>query len=309
MFLAAAVVNATPALAQCPGIGDSGTQHLTLSAVKADGSCSVDDHGYVKQNQSYTVHIHATSSGGCQTRVWHAPNQCVNSTYYPRALGATTLFDSTYSPTLYFAVVQPTNFSNIMLIDTTTSTGTSSTGAGWSTSTYSTLGEHVITSKTNVNATPCGLSPTVFPQDEALTVNVLKCEPKWGTDSNGNIGHLVPPTPPDTVQVFLDPSTLSAASTALDAAISSWNSQVSTTGLVFDRVSSSCGTGPSCITVQAVSGLGSCGYSPAVATDSSGGVVGSIYLQIDSSWNSWSPDSLERTFDHELGHRLGLGGC
>jgi hypothetical protein len=187
--------------------------------------------------------------------------------------------------------------------DTSVPTGTTSTGASWKTTTQ---GAFTFTSTVQANATPCNLTPASF-AGKPFEVSVVKCEPKWRTDPNDHIAHLVPPTPPDPIRVYLDPSTLSAARSALDDAIGDWNSHISATGITFQRVDSSCGSGPDCITVQAVPDLGSCGYRPPLQTDSNGGYVGNMYLQIDGSWNTWSSQSLQRTFAHELGHFLGIG--
>src|SRR5437588_2081258 len=185
--LAAYLFCATASAQTCPNSGDAGTQHMTLSAEKADASCQVTNHGYVKTstdqnyNADYKIHIDATSTGGCQTYTPHyfpPPTTCNTSTYYPRNLGTTYLYDSTFTNS-YFGLVGASNPFTIMRIvnSDTNPIGTTDTGYVWSTKTYSTLGEHVITSVTNVNATPCNLTPTTFPQDQDLSINVLSCEP------------------------------------------------------------------------------------------------------------------------------------
>jgi dual-action HEIGH metallo-peptidase len=157
------------------------------------------------------------------------------------------------------------------------------------------------------DASSCVTSVTQRTFWECCTSPVASsCCGVYETTSNGNIAHLTPLTPPNKVQIFLDPNTLSAAGTALDGAINDWNTKVTATGVEFQRVSSSCGSGPDCITVQPVSMLGSCGWTPNSFTDSNGGFVANRFLQIDSGWRTWSSASLQRTFAHELGHSLGM---
>ena len=113
------------------------------------------------------------------------------------------------------------------------------------------------------------------------------------------------PTSPDKIDVYL-PSTMSGASTALGSAISKWNSQVVATGVQFQQVGSSCGTGPRCITVE-VASIGSCGFSAWDPPTTPGIMPGGLKLQFISTWTGFTPESLERTLLHELGHFLGLG--
>src|SRR5262249_43173797 len=137
-------------------------------------------------------------------------------------------------------------------------------------------------------------------------INVLRCEPKWSVDSNNRIATLAPPTPPNQVQVFLDPVSMVDAVAGLEAALSDLNGRVSTTGISFQRVTVWCGDGPGCITVQIVPLGTGCGYTPPFTTDSSGHLLGPLYLHLNTTWPTWSQASLQRTFAHELGHRLGL---
>ena len=99
---------------------------------------------------------------------------------------------------------------------------------------------------------------------------------------------------------------MGAAAVALDAAIANWNSSVSGAGVPFERVSVTGGTGSRCITVETAS-LGACGRSQWGAPDASGAHTGFLKLQILPDWNTWTAESLQRTFAHELGHFLGVG--
>lgn len=285
----------------CPDIGNAGTQSLVLSAVKSDGACAVIDQSYAKQGVAYKVHIDANSSGGCQIRLQQGfPNWiCVDGTYYPRALGATKLYDSTFSPTTYFGIVQPSNFSNIMHIDTTVPTGTISTGAPWSTVLYPTLGEHIITSDTNVNGTPCNLTPLHFPAAQPLRVNVLKCEPKFWNR------HLAPPGAGNKIQLYLPTPAMDGAFTALDNARNSWNARASGTGIEFEIVRTPCGSGPACVTIQTGS-PGACGFTDGTPDPVTQEITGNASITLDTAWASFTADGRERTFVHELGHLLGL---
>jgi hypothetical protein len=144
-----------------------------------------------------------------------------------------------------------------------------------------------------------------YPAINSVVLNALQCEPKWQTDGNGNLIHLAPPTSPNKIDIYLDPDSLSGAASALDAAIGGWNPQLTGTGIELRRVNSPCGTGPGCVTVQSAS-LGGCGFTPPVSTDSTGQIVGNIFLQIRANWSTFTPDSLQRTLAHEIGHLLGL---
>jgi len=111
---------------------------------------------------------------------------------------------------------------------------------------------------------------------------------------------------PGTVDVFLDQTTMSGATSALDATITDWNSRLTGTGITFSRVSSSCGSGAHCIEVAPAS-LGTCGMASWGTPDpTTGAHTGGLLLQVHSTWSTFSADSLQRTFAHELGHFLGL---
>ena len=130
------------------------------------------------------------------------------------------------------------------------------------------LGEHVITSKTKVNATPCGLTPTQFPQDAPLRVNSLKCEPKFLSE-HGHIPHVSP----GTINLYL-PTSMSGAYTALNNAKNLWNSALAGTGVVLNVVNdgSTCDGGAECITVTTASQT-PCGIADWTSVNPSTGAI------------------------------------
>lgn len=273
-----------------------------LSVKTTDGVCTLDwseDGGYIKTGTLYRLHIAASVAGSCQTRVFqYPPGTCVNSTVTTRNIGTSTLsVDGVFKG---YVVASSSTLQNY---DTTVPTNTTSTGVGYSTAI---LGAHTYTSSTNATQTSCTLAPPSFPQNHAITVNALKCQPKFVDDTAVDMPHLAPPASPDKVEVFLDPASMADAATALDAAIADWNTSVSGAGVPFDRVSVACGNGPRCITVEATSPE-ACGRSEWGAPDGSGAHTGFLKLQVLPSWNTWTPESLQRTFAHELGHFLGVG--
>lgn len=142
---------------------------------------------------------------------------------------------------------------------------------------------------------------------------MCKCQPKWDIDQYDHITHMVPPVPPSTISVFLDPGSFASAASALEAAIIDWNSVLGASGIKFARVDTACATGPGCITVQGADlGLSACGFSPPAGTDpvTGGYTRTNLVLQLNtnanSKWTDFTSAGLERTFVHELGHRLGL---
>ena len=179
----------------CPDVGDAGAQTAALTLKKDDGSCTAEQGGYVKVGVDYRLHIAASTTGGCQVReqdCFPLPCICVNGTYYSRVLGATALHEVTLPE--YLGAVQPLNPWAIQAYDTTDGTGTNSTGKLWVPSATNGLGARTFTSQTNVVATPCGLSPTSFPQDYTLTVEVLDCKPEWFTGGVPLVNFHAPPS-------------------------------------------------------------------------------------------------------------------
>lgn len=257
---------------QCkPVVLQSATQSADLFVLTSDGTCTLaaaDDGGYIKTNTIYKLHIAAMVGGVCQARAYqYPPGGCVNSITQYRTIGTSTL--SVDGVTSGSVAVNPSNTQTIQSYDTRVPTNTLNTGSSYSTNT---LGAHAFTSSTNATITSCSFTPTSFPQNQSITVNALKCEPVFDRlDSQGNtvpMDRVAVPTSPDKIDVYL-PSTMSGASTALGSAISKWNSQVVATGVQFQQVGSSCGTGPRCITVE-VASIGSCGFSAWDPPDHSG---------------------------------------
>lgn len=194
--------------------------------------------------------------------------------------------------------VSPSNFSTIQDYDTRVPTNTASTGSSYLATVF---GAHVYTSSTSTVVTACNLSPTQFAQNQSITVNALKCEPIFNTG-----GSPQPHLAPGTIEVYL-PSSMSGATSALTAAINDWNSYLSGTKVQFSPVTAACTIGPACITVIATPGLGYCGFAGnGGAPNASNEFTGGMELEIHGNWSTFTSQSLQRTFAHELGHYLGL---
>ena len=68
-------------------------------------------------------------------------------------------------------------------------------------------------------------------------------------------------TAPAKVQVFIDLTMFAGLESALDFAITSWNDQLTSTGVQFEKTTSACGSGPACITIEEDASLVSCVFS------------------------------------------------
>jgi hypothetical protein len=265
----------------------------------SDGGHALPDGGYLAPATSINIDAAAANGGVCQ--FWYS------GTYYPQ-------FDETrWLDDVYMNVYPPTS---------------SSWGHPFWASNYT---HPVQTYDSRTTVYGGSTMSVVFPTDSGTTqlafqtgsepstcytpylsnilwqsVNVLACAPQF-MYFMGPIDHVGP----GIMDVFLDPATMSDASTALGLAITSWNAQTSLTGVTFNQVSTACVSGPDCITVESTNTtMGYCGYSTRDAPNPSTGVdTGNMVLQIWDTWDTpgapWSQVSLERTFVHELGHFLG----
>jgi len=313
-LLCCSVGTAATAGAQCPppvpnyfvaGSYSTDPPTVTVTVPSTTPTCTVPDGGYLALNTMARFDVAASVTGTC-----HYYNWCTfynNQMRYLDVVAWSQVSPSQVIPSFYASLGYPN-------IDTTQ--WPAGVGGGGSQSlSWGTPGTYELQFVTRAMPTSCNIptdSTTV-----ARTINVLKCGPKWSVDSNGNIQHLRPVSQPDTISVYLDPTTFGGTGTtianALDSAISNWNSQVGASGISLARVTSACTTGPKCVTVQAADlGTSQCGYTPAPITDSTGDLTGdNLYIQINSNtnadWHTWNSASLQRTFAHELGHLLGLG--
>jgi hypothetical protein len=196
-------------------------------------------------------------------------------------------------------VVEPGNTTTIQSYNTTGPVNTLSSGGFFGTSVP---GAHVYTSVTATNQTACLLTPASFSQNHAVTVNAFTCEPDFFDDA-GPMAHLTVPSGGAKIKIAL-PSSMSSAAADLDAAIASWNSQIATTSIEFERAS--CSSGDACIVVSSANLGGFCGESTWFQTGKDGGMIGPLTLEVSTNWASFSAAERKRTFMHELGHFLGL---
>lgn len=307
-FLGAAIlvwtiVSPRPADAQsCASVTIEPTdESATILVTDSAGTCEVPDGGYIKVNTVYKRFISASLSGSCQTRVTSCsplPCHCVDSLVYTRYLANSALLvDSGSQGNVNGSPTHVQNYSTCTNPPACTNkTNTLVGGASW---TATTLGPHVYTSSTSTYSTPCVIQPTTFPQQQSITMNALKCEPKFLGDDR----HLEP----TTIEIYLPPAMI-AAQTALEAAAQDWNGV--STGVTLQVTSTSCGDGPNCVTVSTGSIGSFCGLANANVDPDTGLISGNASVTLQPTWDDpvtgYSAEGLQRTFAHELGHLLGL---
>jgi hypothetical protein len=269
----------------------------------------VTDGGYVPLNTSIQVDVAASESGYCSHFewgiFWNNIQRNLNYVVWSQVSPAQSFLS--FAASLGFQSIDTTQYPNLA-----GGSGPQNIAYNWPNG--SGVGSYQLQFVTRALATECNIPTDSTPITR--TLNVVECKPNWYTDPSNNIEHLVPTAPPNQINVFLDPAIFGADGTtvpaALDAAITSWNNALTASGVSMVRVTSPCPTGPACITVQSTDlGQSICGKSPLAQTDSNGGYTGNnLYLQLNSNasgpWSTWSGASLQRTFAHELGHRLGL---
>jgi hypothetical protein len=198
--------------------------------------------------------------------------------------------------------VYPSNTLTIQNYSTIGSVNTLSTGVTYTTGTP---GPHVLSSTTNASATVCNLSPTTFEQNHTITVNALKCEPKFNNPT-GNTYRVGVPTSPNKIQIYLPSGLAQYIESELATAINSWNAQIGATGVQYEKVTSDCGTGPHCIRIETAT-IGSCGFSAWDTPGADGIMSGGLKLQLHTaSLPSWTSAEKTRTLLHELGHFVGV---
>jgi hypothetical protein len=124
----------------------------------------------------------------------------------------------------------------------------------------------------------------------------VKCEPKFDSANE----HLPPNV---TTSIYLPPS-MEAAAGDLGGAVTSWNAALVGTGVHLEVVRTPCSS--NCIEVQVDPSLRFCGFAHKTVVDPATGVVTAGLISLRPEWVSYSPDGLQRTLVHEVGHFLGL---
>jgi hypothetical protein len=164
-------------------------------------------------------------------------------------------------------------------------------------------GQNTLQFKNNIYWTSCFMGP--LSTTTTMTVNVLKCHPQFAEDTNGNIARLAP----NIIDVFLDQSTMSGATSALDDAIANLNANQAATGVTFQRVGTPCPQPYSgrCVSVEIDTDPNArCGRTSGGSVDSTGYYAGALRIYVRSDWEAYAPSGLRRTFVHELQHYMGL---
>jgi hypothetical protein len=291
----------------CPAVTGDFSQQAVLTMKTLDNSCTIPDGGYVKVNTQVRLHVQSQVTGWCKIYFRNPQGFCQQLTIYNR-LAANSSLRMDGGSTGQYPVLGNLNVQNYntcaVVGGQCTSVNTLSQGATWLAHSSYGLGPHVYTSVNRAGggtigngAQFCNMSGFQFPEEDPITVNVLKCEPKWALDSNNNIMRI---DTSDTIDVYLPPG-MAAAGTELAAALADWENRV---GVEFLIVSAPC-SGNSCINIAATP-LDSCGYAPGGVTNANGIRVGASTLQLDVDWSAYSAEGLRRTFVHELGHLFGL---
>jgi hypothetical protein len=277
----------------------SADETATMSLKTSDGSCTVDDGGYIKATASlnYKLHLQGSVAGTCQPQVRNYLGNCVDLTFETQYVGYSDLkIDGTNVNPLTTAFM-------VTSFDSTVPTNTQN-GVLWSTSV---LGEHEYTSLTNATPTACGFA-TPFPADnQPLTVNALNCGPEFKHDSFGNITHL----PQSSIEVYV-PSTMSGLYGPVDDAITDWNAALAGTGIELSRTTTPC-SGSGCIAVAQGTLVGKCAQTAMTTASNSGGEATNTttitFTTGDGTiptWTSADASRLQRTASHEFGHALGM---
>jgi len=292
----------------CAAITGDFSETAGLSVRLVGGAaCSVPNGGYVRWATSYELHVDVEVTGWCQTYSWHQQLGCIPSDNYDRlAEGSNLRVNNGVNGS--YTVMAANNVQSYNTCGNGNCTAENSSGAPWWSA--SDRGTFLYTGNNFIGGGTTGIGPAYCNMATSfyappLTMYAARCEPKWWV-SGSNVRRVAVPGS-GTVDVFLDPTTFSGAETALDAAISAWNAQLSTVGINFQRVTSSCGTGPACIKVETASIGNSCGVAVGDASDPDGTIPGNLKLQLNPAWTKFSASGLERTFLHELGHFLGDG--
>lgn len=266
----------------------------------SDSTTTLPAGGYLAPSIELDVNAEATGGGVCQ---WWDNGVDIfdQQRYVENILGSFTLPDLSVSTFPWYAGAWENDY------DTRNGTGTEYTGDPYELEIPTEIGQYIITAQEfggGVYAS-CNVPPSSAITSQ--TFNVMACQPLFDVDGNGNIDYVVPLTPPSTIQVYL-PTSMSDANSALDAAIADWNSYLPT-GVQFERVSSSCGTGPSCISIATLALQTDCGISSATGVDpATGAITAGMTITFRPDWDTlpYTPTGLQRTFDHELGHFLGM---
>lgn len=157
------------------------------------------------------------------------------------------------------------------------------------------LGVNTFTSDTPIDDTSCLLTPIEI--EASFSVHALQCEPKWELDSGGFLARLQN----TTIQIYTAISSTPLAD-AIDDAADSWTTQL--TGPAFERTTSDCGSGATCIEVIEES-IGDACAAFSISTASGGEINGNAVIKLNPNWSSYG-SHLARLIAHELGHMLGL---
>jgi hypothetical protein len=268
------------AVGGCPDVPGPAGQAITQYVSKNGVACQ--DGSYLKLGGAYDADFLTTVYGACELH--YVPPSCpVYQTDY-RYIGSTSITEVGVSGWT-IVVPNPNNYSTSTLDTRALNTSTPDTPS-W---TFYYEGARQLNTQSNLS-TNC--SSSVNSIDTTKTYNVVKCEPKFWNR------HL------DTSEISINLASTSPYTLGLDEAISDWNSRLGGTGVHLNRATAGCINGPQCINVLNDSTMSTCGYTNG-DPDSNGVIYQNGVIYINNSL-SFTYTGLQRTFEHEIGHLLGL---
>jgi hypothetical protein len=303
LLVAFALICPVESVAQtCDNIPSQGGQTNDGFMKKSDSSCTVTSGGYVVVSQQYRVDEHATATGSCTVRAYdpYLPG-CVVLEVQDRGVYAVTATIASGTPNgPYGRSMYPADGANqqIVVQDFDTRVDPVVTPPGLATWTPLAEGTTTMNFKGVIYVTNCNLTPGEF-YASPMTVHVVKCAPKFKSNSQGVPIHLDAGSPP--VYIYISGSLGSRLTDAIRQAIVDWNA--ANPNIELQETSSAC-SGGHCINTQLGSvPSGTCAASQIQNVD---GVITGSTMTFPTAAQTWNANFLRMLVNHELGHHFGL---